>query len=72
MTLTDAKDIGAILVQLITVVVVPYMGWTMRRVEKNTNSISERNESIARKLGVQQGKEQEQADQKGREDDHKA
>jgi hypothetical protein len=35
----------------------------LRRLERNTNSISERNEAIAKKLGIQEGRASEKSDQ---------
>jgi len=40
----------------IAAVVSMYNSFNIRRIEKNTNSISERNEAIAEQLGVAKGK----------------
>lgn len=47
------------------------MGAQMGTLEKNTNSISERNEAIAKKLGVHEGQAQERAERAER-DSHAA
>lgn len=41
--------------------------WNIRRIETNTNSISSRNEAIAKKLGIAEGKAAEQDAQAARE-----
>jgi len=38
-----------------------YNFYNLRRLEKNTNSISERNEAIAKALGIEEGKAAEKA-----------
>jgi len=35
--------------------------YNLKRLERNTNSISERNEAIAKKLGIQEGRAAEKA-----------
>jgi hypothetical protein len=45
----------------IAAVVSMYNSFNIRRIEKNTNSISSRNEDIAKALGVHEGREAEKA-----------
>jgi len=46
---------------LITAIGQMYNVFNIRRLEKNTNSISTRNEAIAKQLGITAGKASEQA-----------
>lgn len=45
----------------IGVIVSAFNSYNLRRLEKNTNSISERNEAISKKLGIEEGKATEKA-----------
>lgn len=45
----------------IAAIVSMYNSFNIRRIEKNTNSISTRNEEIAKKLGIQEGRAAEKA-----------
>jgi hypothetical protein len=51
---------GATLITSMTTAIVSLRNsFNIQRIEKNTNSISQRNEDIAKKLGIQEGKQAE-------------
>jgi hypothetical protein len=51
---------GATLISSLTGAIVSLRNsFNIQRIEKNTNSISQRNEDIAKKLGIQEGKQSE-------------
>ncbi len=51
---------GATLITSMTAAIVSLRNsFNISRIEKNTNSISQRNEDIAKKLGIQEGKQAE-------------
>lgn len=52
---------GAFLTSIVGATLSLRNGWNIKRIEKNTNSISERNEAIARKVGVLEGRAEEKA-----------
>lgn len=53
---------GATLITSITSAVISLRNaFNIQRIERNTNSISQRNEDIAKKLGIQEGKAAEKA-----------
>jgi hypothetical protein len=53
---------GATLITSMTAAIVSLRNsFNIQRIEKNTNSISQRNEDIAKKLGIQEGKAAEKA-----------
>lgn len=52
---------------IIAALVGAYNAFNLRRLERNTNSISERNEAIAKKLGIQEGKATEKHEQAARD-----
>jgi hypothetical protein len=61
MTFSDVKDVVVSIAAIATAVGTAWNVWNIRRVEKNTNSISIRNEAIAKQLGVVEGKAEEKA-----------
>jgi hypothetical protein len=58
-SLADIKDLMVIGGVLVAAVGTVWNAWNGRRIERNTNSMSQRNEAIAEKLGVEKGKAKE-------------
>jgi tetrahydromethanopterin S-methyltransferase subunit F len=52
---------GTLLSSLVGAIVSIHNAFNIQRIEKNTNSISQRNEAIAKELGIVQGVAREKA-----------
>ena len=63
--LTALAAVGAMLSSWRNARKIDVSAQNLQRLEKNTNSISERNEAIARKLGMKEGIEKEKANPSG-------
>jgi hypothetical protein len=52
---------GTLLTSVVAATLSLRNGFNIQRIEKNTNSISQRNEDIAKKLGIEEGRAAEKA-----------